>query len=49
MGSLFFFLIKFHFFVFQQELTEINIKLKNEINQLINESHSNKQELQQVN
>lgn len=36
-------------FLFQQELTEINLKLKNELNQLINESHSNKQELHQVN
>jgi len=33
----------------EQELTEINLKLKNELNQLINESHSNKQEVQQMN
>jgi hypothetical protein len=35
-------------FRFQQELTEMNLKLKNELNQLINECHSNKQELHQV-
>ncbi|CAF1452548.1 unnamed protein product [Rotaria sordida] len=33
----------------EQELTEINLKLKNELNQLMNERHSNKQELQQMN
>ncbi|CAF1154833.1 unnamed protein product [Rotaria sp. Silwood1] len=33
----------------EQELTEINLKLKNELNQLMNECHSNKQEVQQMN
>ncbi|CAF3875567.1 unnamed protein product [Adineta steineri] len=33
----------------EQELTEINLKLKNELNQLMNEYHSNKQEVQQMN
>jgi uncharacterized coiled-coil DUF342 family protein len=36
-------------FLLQQELTDINLRLKNELNQLINESHSNKQELHQMN
>lgn len=47
------FFINFSFFeillFFQQELTDMNLKLKTELNQLINESHSNKQELHQVN
>ncbi|CAF0971254.1 unnamed protein product [Rotaria magnacalcarata] len=33
----------------EQELTEINLKLKNELNQIMNECHSNKQEFQQMN
>ncbi|UJR07569.1 hypothetical protein I4U23_011856 [Adineta vaga] len=33
----------------EQELTDMNLKLKNEINQLMNEYHSNKQEVQQMN
>ena len=32
----------------EQELTEINLKLKNELNHLINECQANKQEVQQV-
>ena len=38
-----------HRFSFQQELTDMNLKLKTELNQLVNESHSNKQELHQMN
>jgi ATP-dependent Lon protease len=35
-------------FFFQQELTEMNLKLKSQFNQLVNEYQSNKQDLQQV-
>ena len=34
--------------LFQQELTDINLKLKNELNHLINECQANKQDVQQV-
>ncbi|CAF1558590.1 unnamed protein product [Adineta ricciae] len=33
----------------EQELTDMNLKLKNELNHLMNEYHANKQEVQQMN
>ena len=43
-----FYLVFLFVLILQQELTEMNLKLKSELNQVMNEFHSGKQELHQV-